>query len=125
MLYAEGRPFNPVRDLNPLDEPQTDIQGGGSFHDTPQGITHTQELAQWIRDKQANRPDGQPNVVKLYQAKVYLQLNYANTHAEERVSKIAMCVKNEHPEWFKFKGSTVLSGLLPRIDSLNKNYDLE
>lgn len=68
-----NRPFDPVRDLNPAP------------------LTHTEELTRYLRTAQA------AGILRLNQDRLFFQLNFTSTTEEERLSKILICVRRDHP----------------------------
>jgi hypothetical protein len=124
VVNSSGNSFyDPVKDVMvdrpDYTPPQKDPQGDPQS-DT-QNKTHTEQLADYLRESKKTK-----GVNELGQARIFFDLAYTNTTGEEYMSKIAAGVREENPSWFKqhYPGRTSIRILLPKLDGLNKNYNL-
>ena len=129
-VYSSGgnnRFYDPVRDIyrseggNPQGgDPQGgDPQGGDPQGGNPQNVqdtlTHTEELANYLRDKHS------AGARTLLHTKIFF-LAMPDSDAD-RISLIAKCVREAHPDFFYQRPrNTVIIPLIDNLDTIRENY---
>lgn len=126
--FVYSRYYDPVRDSWTNPSPGNPVPGGGPQREggssslIPYGHkTHTEQLADYLREKSQD-----PKIKKLGQADVDFNIMYTETPQGTTMSKIAMCVKKENPNWFTYSlpSHTKIHDILPHLESLKRNYRL-
>lgn len=128
--------FDPIRDLNPPQEPLNDpakgLPGGEGPSEGPQvfegpsdgqaaePLTHTEVLREALQEAR----ESDSYIRELSKARRYIEQTYAHTE-KEKVFRIISCVREENPSWFQQDVATTrIIKLINYLDGVQKNYDL-